>query len=134
MYSTIISLLIVFVGVPAFFLFVFIFLPVKLREHRLASIARNFGLVFDSNRKGKRWFMLSDASYKRNIMSGQLNGHAIAIADNYELIGGGKYSRFKRRTIITVDKETKERGSMTGFLSVSMIKRRLKDLQSPSII
>ncbi|MDO8624207.1 MAG: hypothetical protein Q7R54_02525, partial [bacterium] len=86
-----------------------------------------------SNLTAWNWLFDGELEYRRNILRGALSGHSVEIFDLVQRDGFGKYSTSKKRTIVKVDGVEKERGSMTGFITISMLKSRLEAIKNSNL-
>lgn len=113
----------------------FIFLPNAFRSYRIKKISEKFNLNFESNLNkmfGK--FGPSIKNYKRNILTGNINGHSIEIYDYYEKDRVGFYGHSYRninRSIVFKknDKEVKYRGLFGIIPPVSKIRKILTEIK-----
>jgi hypothetical protein len=137
-----ITLLIVFVGLPVFFLFVFVYLPKSIRSKQLKKIAQDFQLTFESGIEKGKWWNTWGVEYfdkdgiKRNIMKGKIGLHSVEVFDSYKnrlnplyIPTRGSYTI--RATCIIVDGNPKEisRGVLfSGLASAKKIREGLKNV------
>lgn len=111
MTNLIITLAVIFIVLPAFFLLIFVTIPSSIRRARLKKIAERFGLSFNAN---VNWSFFKKADSKRNIMQGQIKGHPVEVFDSRKMkLGyiptsqiGTSYT--KTRTVILVDGNEQE--------------------------
>lgn len=120
----VITLFVIFIILPAFFLFIFLYFPKTIRSWRLKKVANEFGLLFDNNMKK---FSLSHGdSYQRNSIKGNLNNHSVELYDFYEYHPNGRYNYYRKFVVLIKDgQKTELRG---GLSSVHKIRKALTDI------
>jgi len=122
-----ITLIVVFIVLPAFFLFVFVYIPKSIRSYRLHRVANQFGLEFDNNMSKNN---SSFDAYKRNILKGKISDHTIELYDYY-VPRIGRYSSYDRRVVLLEDSnQTEIRGVFGVMPSVGKVRRILAKIQN----
>jgi hypothetical protein len=148
--------ILIFIGIIAFLTFFVMFIfstPLFIRAFRIKKVAKDFGL----NYTGRIWFLSSHYRgnifkysknpkpvynpYKRNTISGKINGKNIKIYDDYSfrsnlpLFGNDIYNTktylTHKKTILEIDgKKEIIIGFLRGTASVGKIRKTLDSIKS----
>lgn len=126
----------IFIILPAFFLLIFVYIPSTLRSYRLHRLADEFELTFNNGMK-KFSFSPIPESYKRNILTGNINSHSVEVFDFYEFHLGLSYyfgnrqesSFYLKFTVLIVDGQETKLSGYIGFPSVRKIRKHIIDIQ-----
>ena len=136
-----ITLIAVFIGLPAFFLFVFVYLPKTIRSYRLRVLAREFNLDFQNDMEKRKWWeiwndkSLNEEGIMSNLLRGNIGIHVVEVFDTYKerrkfFMGANSYYSIRSTTISVdgINKKISDRVLFSGFAPIRKIRKELVDL------
>ncbi|MEK7646711.1 MAG: hypothetical protein AAB381_03405 [Patescibacteria group bacterium] len=136
-----ITLIAVFIGLPAFFLFVFVYLPKTIRSYRLRVLAREFNLDFQNDMEKRKWWKiwndksLNEEGIMSNLLRGNIGIHVVEVFDTYKerrkfFMGANSYYSIRSTTISVdgINKKISDRVLFSGFAPIRKIRKELVDL------
>jgi hypothetical protein len=139
--TLIISLIVVFVGLPGLFLFVFVYLPKTIRSYRLKVLAREFNLDFQNDMEKRKWWKiwndksLNEEGIRSNLLRGNIGIHVIEVFDTYKerrksFQGANSYYSIRSTTISVdgINKKISDGVLFSGFVPIRKIRKELVDL------